>query len=368
MYHIMDYFKMKTDIFYQGDNLDIMQQLPHESIDLIATDPPFDTGMKWCRGDYEFNDEYDDFLAYMEPRIKEMHRLLKPSGSLYWHCDDKILFDIKPLFDKIFGRSNYRNCITWKRSVGANNGNNWSKISDYILYYTKSKKFTWNKTYTPYTKKYLDDTYKFTDNDGTYGSEKLTADHFPGEKAYKIPIDKGWGSIYTTIPLGTGRGQRFREHKLTLDRSEHASRAFEWHGITRVWRYKKEKLDELNEQGMIIWPKKKGGLPRIKHYLDMSKGVPIRNIITDIEVLGSGASERNNYPTQKPVALYKRIIKASSNVGDVVLDPFCGSGTTLEAAHNLNRRWIGIDKNDVKELVNQRANPLGEFFDTDYGA
>ena len=262
---------------YIGDNLEIMRSLPNESVDLIATDPPF-----YSRKNYqEFDDRWsslEEFIEFMRLRLIEMHRLLKPTGSIYLHLNQSASHYIKIEMDKIFGTDQFVNDIIWTYAVnGRPPKYGFPKKHDNILFYRKSSISTFNRLYQDIPK----DAYKKfskTDEDG---------------RKYKV---------YTKA---------------------HAK----------------------------------------KKYLDEYKGIPIPSYWTDIISFSSCAQskERTGYPTQKPIKIYNRIIKASSNEGDLVLDPFAGSGTTLDAAQSLNRCWIGIDKNP------NAVNYIKKRFDDRYG-
>lgn len=255
--------------FIQGDNLEVMRMMKDDSIDLIATDPPFDKGKVFKGKDFEFSDIYDNFLEYMIPRMHEMHRLLKPSGSLYWHCDPSISHYLKIELDKIFGIKNFRNEIAWcYTGPTTSKVKQFPKKHDSIFWYSKSNEWTFNKD------------------------------------TIRIPYKAIGKSGFKTCPAD---------------------------------------------------------LDRINHLLKIGK-IP-EDYWKDIGSMGANRKEVVGYPTQKPIKLYERIIKASSNEGDVVLDPFCGSGTTLVAAHKNGRKWIGIDKNPVGDLIKDRMETkLSKWF------
>ncbi|MDE2766010.1 MAG: DNA methyltransferase [Chloroflexota bacterium] len=240
------------------------------------------------------------YLSYMAQRLLIMQRLLKPTGSIYLHCDPTASHYIKALMDAIFGHENFQNEIIWQRYGSHNDARRYGRVHDTILYYSKTPQFKWTgEAKIPYRKDYLDKAYKLSDSNGRY----------------------------TTAPL----------HGRTLTGTTYE---FEWHGVRDHWRFSKERLEELDAKGLIHWPKK-GRIPRRKVYLEEDKGVPVIDIFTDIRPVSG--NENMGYATQKPLALLERIISASSSIGDVVLDPFCGCATTMEAAHNLGRNWIGID-------------------------
>ena len=333
---------------FHNDNLVVLRGINSESIDLIATDPPFNKGRdfhatpdsisagakfsdRWSwekdihqswweyikddwRGVYEvidaswhsYGQDMAAFLCWMSVRLIEMHRILKPTGSIYLHCDPTASHYLKLILDSIFGRKNFRNEIVWKRSMGAkNSARRFHSEHDILLSYAKSNDFVWNGEYKPLTKEVEDKWYRWTDEDGRrYNVDNLQA---PGASGYK----------------------------------------YEFLGATRGWRYPEHKMHELIKEGRIIHKSltkdSNRNVAGYKRYLDESKGALVGDIWTDIDMLQRGSKERTGYPTQKPVALYERIIAASSNEGDVVLDPFAGCATTLVAAEKLNRQWIGCD-------------------------
>ena len=260
------------------------------------------------------------YLAMMAPRLVELRRVLKPTGSIYLHCDPTASHYLKMLLDAVFGRQMFCNEIVWQRTGAHGGSRRFGPIHDIILFYAKSEAYLWNPAYVPLSQD--------------------TAD--------------AW---FNNVEPGTGR--RFNRNTLTAPGVRSGSSGKPWRGIDpsakgRHWAVPGfardvigdldtiEALDSLERMGRVFWPKKGGGTPMLKLYLDESKGVPALDVWTDIR-LQTSASERLGYPTQKPEALLERIISASSNEGDTVLDPFCGCGTTVAAAQKLNRQWVGID-------------------------
>lgn len=245
----------------------------------------------------------NDMMAYltmMANRLLELHRVLKPTGSLYLHCDPTASHYLKIVLDGVFGKENFSSEITWKRTSAHSNAVGYGSSHDTIFFYAKDLGVaTWNQTYQAYDEGYVDQYYRYKDADGRR---------------------------FMSSDLGGHKG---------------VNKEYEWHGIVRPWRYPKHRLDQLNEEGRIFWTK--NGFPRYKRFLDEMHGIPSQDTWDDIEPLRSWHEERLGYPTQKPVALLERMIEASSNVGDVVLDPFCGCGTAVDAAEKLKRKWIGID-------------------------
>ena len=341
---------------YYGDNLRILRQyLPDASVDLIYLDPPFNSNRSY---NVLFKDEsgrdsqaqikaFDDtwhwgmeaqatyehlihhapekvaraveamrlligtnqmmaYLVMMAVRLVELHRVLKPTGSLYLHCDPTASHYLKLILDAIFGVENFRNEITWKRTSAHNDARRkFADVSDIIFFYSKS------------------DTYTFTMQYGNYDESYVT-------KFYRH-IDEN-GRRYTLRDL---RSPNPRPN-LTYD-----YKGYKPH--ENGWSISVEKMQEYDEKGLLYFPKSKDGRIRLKRYLDEMPGTPVSNVWDDINPISAQAAEKLGYPTQKPLALLERIIQASSNPGDVVLDPFAGCGTTIAAAQKLGRRWIGID-------------------------
>ena len=342
---------------YFGDNLPILREnIADESVDLIYLDPPFNSNAtynvlfrersgedsaaqitafedtwRWSiESEIAFKDVVtsgpeklgdllqsmrsflgqNDVMAYltmMAQRMAELHRVLKPTGSIHLHCDPTASHYLKLMMDAMFGQRNFRNEIVWRR-YGAHNdagqgSEHFGRIHDVIFVYGKSDTVIWNQEFVPLDESYIKSTYRQIDNES--------------------------GRQFSTTPL-TGPGG-----------AEKGNPVYEWNGHTRAWRYSKETMQQLHDEGRLYYSKT--GYPRGKLYLDESKGVPIQDIWTDISSLSGRHKERLNFQTQKPEALLERIINASSNEGDVVLDPFCGCGTAITVAERLNRRWIGID-------------------------
>src|SRR5438477_1767528 len=250
------------------------------------------------------------YLAMMAPRLVELQRILKSTGSLYLHCDPTASHYLRMLLDGIFGARNFRTEIIWKRSSAhsdaAQGRQQHGRIHDTLFFYTKSDEWKWNHIFTDYNESYVESFYKF-------------------------------------IESGTGR--RYRLGDITAPGGASPKKKnpyYEFLGVKRYWRYSKERMQELYKEGRIL-QSKPGAVPAYKRYLDEMEGVPLQDLWLDVKPIGAQAQERLGYPTQKPQALLERIISASSNPGDVVLDPFCGCGTTIHAAQKLGRQWIGID-------------------------
>ncbi|HEU0156794.1 MAG TPA: site-specific DNA-methyltransferase, partial [Stellaceae bacterium] len=247
------------------------------------------------------------YLAMMAVRLVELHRVLKPAGSLYLHCDPTASHYLKLLLDALFRPVGFINEIIWKR-YGAHNdvgqgSKHYGRVHDIILFYSKTDDRKWTQLFMPLDQAYVETTYR--------------------------GVEPGSGRRFMTTPL-TGPGG-----------AEKGNPVYAWNGHTRAWRYSKETMQRLHDEDRLYYSKT--GYARQKFYLDESNGVPVQTIWSDIPSLSGAHTERMGYPTQKPVALLERIINASSNEGDLVLDPFCGCGTTIHAAQKLGRQWIGID-------------------------
>lgn len=315
-----------------GDKKYVLPSLLPEfagKVDLIYIDPPFATGADFSFqaqvGEASFEKEpsileqkayrdtwgrgIDGYVAWVYETLVFAKELLSPTGSLYTHIDPTVSHYVKLMLDELYGVENYRNEIIWKRTSSHGNvSQKYGAVHDVIFYYTASDDFTWNPLYVPYEQEYIDTFFDQTDEDGRiYARRDLTA---------------------------------------SMSRAS-ASQIYEWKGITpppsRCWAMTKDKMDELERKGLIHWPKKEGGMPRLKLYPENLPGSPVQDLWTDIRIMHNLSSERANYPTQKPETLLERIINASSNEGDLVLDCFCGSGTTAAVAEKLGRRWITCD-------------------------
>ena len=249
------------------------------------------------------------YLVHMTQRIVEIHRVLKPTGSFYLHCDPTASHYLKLVCDAVFcGQGgDFRNEIIWKRSDAKGDAGQGSthfgRVNDVILFYSKSKETIWNPLYAKLDEGYVERFYKYQD---------------PGGRRYKLDNMLG--------PGGAANGNP----------------SYEVMGVTRYWRYSKKRMQDLIDAGRVIQTKP-GTVPMYKRYLDESKGTPVTTNWNDISMIRGWSAEKMGYPTQKPEALLERIIRASSNEGDTVLDAYCGCGTTVAVAQRLNRRWIGID-------------------------
>jgi site-specific DNA-methyltransferase (adenine-specific) len=339
---------------YYGDNLDILRRyVDDESVDLVYLDPPFNSarnfnvlfaeqdGTRAAAQIRVFEDTWQwdeaaaaayhevvesggkvsevlqafriflgdsDMLAYlsmMAPRLVELHRVLKSTGSLYLHCDPTASHYLKLLLDAVFRPDHFISEIIWKRAAPHNDAKRWSPVHDTILYYAKGESPTWNAQHVPHSEEYVSDKYRHKGADGRlYRLDNMTS---PNPRP---------------------------------------NMTYEWKGFappSNGWRYSRETMQRLDSEGRIWYPDSKEKRPQLKRFLDEMKGGVMGSVWNDIAPINSQAAERLGYPTQKPEALLERIISSSSNEGDVVLDPFCGCGTTIAAAQTLKRRWIGID-------------------------
>lgn len=305
---------METNVIYCGDNVEVLPKyVDPDSVDLIYIDPPFNTSRKyevfWGEAVERraFDDRYGDAMAYLEwmrPRLAQLYRVLKSTGSFYYHCDWHVSHYLKVELDRLFGANNFQNEIVWQRTGAHNDPKRYGANHDVILFYTKSKKWTFNKQFGPHSAQHLRNHYRYVDENGRrYMMDNLTASKPGGDTSY------------------------------------------EWRGIKpsrgRYWAYSRENMEKMEREGRIVYSK--SGFPYYKRYLDEMPGIPLQTVWVDIKPIAPGAKERRGYPTQKPLPLMERIVTASSNEGGIVLDAFCGCGTTLEAAAKLKRRWIGID-------------------------
>ena len=373
-----------TNRLYYGDNLEVLREhVDDASVDLIYLDPPFNSNASYnvlfrapSGGGADASIEaFDDtwqwgpaaedaladirssgnhklhtlmgairtalgdnalmaYLAMMAVRLVELHRVLKDTGSLYLHCDPTASHYLKLVLDAVFGAENFRNEITWKRTTTHSDSKTWSKVADIILFYSKSGEFAWNTPREAHSDEYLASKYRHDDGDG--------------------------------------RG-RYQLDNMTSP-NPRPNMTYEWMGFpppAMGWRYQTDTMQRLHDEGRIWYPTLGDGSfdtskrPRLKRYLSEMAGGVMGTVWTDIPPINSQAQERLGYPTQKPRALLERIIVASSNPGDLVLDPFCGCGTAVDAAEKLGRRWIGIDLTHLAiGLIEKRMH---EGYDTAEG-
>jgi DNA modification methylase len=327
---VMPLAVVDTGVIYCGDCLGQLKRLPDKCVDLVYIDPPFNSNRNyevvWGRKKEKraFDDRHANMQAYidfMRPRCAELARTLKKAGAFYYHCDWHAGHYVKVMLDRIFGAGDFQNEIVWKRTHAHGGAKRYGCVHDVIFYYAGGGS-AWNRQYLPYTPEYVGRFFRFTDPDGRrYRSTILTG---PG-KTKAGSSGRPWRGI---DPGRTGR---------------HWAIPGYMRGLLRKSETVQDALDQLDKMGRVIWPGKKGGIPSFKQYLDDMDGAEVQDVWTDIPPISAQAEERLGYPTQKPLALLERIIKASSNENDVVLDAFCGCGTALAAAQNLKRRWIGMD-------------------------
>lgn len=321
-----------TNRLIYGDNLKALKLIPDKSVKLIYIDPPFNTNKNQniMHMDGSNNAQFTDvwkniytYIAYMKERIVELYRILSDDGSLYIHCDQHADAYLRVLCDELFGYNMYRTRIIWRRASNTKNAKNiYINNTDTILYYTKSNTFTFNTQYNSLTEKQIDRDYKLEPETNRYF---LTSG---------FECKQGCKELY------------FKDRNITI--KSHDGRGFKWSQETL-----NKRIDE--NKYAIYWTKT--NTPRIKTYLDQNKGVQLDNLWTDIPPLSSNSKEREEYPTQKPEALLERIIKISSNPHDLMLDAFCGSGTTLAVCKKLDREYIGIDNSiDAIEITMKRID------------
>ncbi len=347
----MEQTNWKNKLYY-GDNLRILRDLvKDESVDLIYLDPPFNSNAtynllfkekdgKSSEAQIEaFDDTWqwdqnaertyhevvgegpdklskliealrkflgsNDMMAYlvmMAVRLVELRRVLKPTGSIYLHCDPTASHYIKLLMDAVFGADNYRNELIWRRTLPHGNVRQiFGRSHDVIFFYSKTEKPSWNQQFDSSRQEYIDQFFRYKDEGGR---------------------------VYRLVSCINPNPNR-------------PNLTYEWNGVTKVWKWTKERMKKAHDDGILVYSKT--GIPSYKMYLDTIKGTPMQDIWYNIDPIMGSSNERLGYPTQKPEALLERIIKASSNEGDVVLDPFCGCGTAVAVAERLKRRWIGID-------------------------
>lgn len=309
---------------FHEDCLCTTRRFPSDSIDLIYGDPPFFSRRLYDLHGYSFDDRWDslqEYLDWIEPRLKEFKRILKPTGSIYIHCDWHISHNLKVLADNIFARKNFLNEIIWKRQSSHNDAKQGSRhfgrIHDTILVYTMSPNYIWNQQYVPYDDSYLERSYKFVESET--------------ERRYALGDLSG--------PGGAGK----------------KNPRYEFLGIKRYWRYGKTRMLKLLDEGRIVH--RKGRVPKLKRYLDEMKGKPLQDVWTDIKPEYHG---KIKFPTQKPEALLDRIIETSSNPDQIVYDPFTGSGTSGAVCFKLSRRWIGSEiLENACHLTVDRLRALG---------
>lgn len=327
---------LDTRVIYCGDNLEQLAKLPDKCVDLIYIDPPFNSNRNYevfwgeTKEKRSFEDRHAStqaYIDYMRPRCVELARVLKQTGSFYYHCDWHASHYVKVMLDQIFGENNFRNEVIWKRTSSHNEQRGYGNIHDTVFLYTGTEKFTWNVQYTTYDPDYVAAEFRPDAEGKLVKYENLT-----GDGIRMGPSGKAWRGV---DPTKSGRHWAI------------AKRVLAKHGIDGEDLTTQEKLEKLLAVGRIKVDERGTPLMRgLKTYLDELDelpGMPLQSIWADIPKVGNTAKERLGYPTQKPLALLERIIKTSSDPNDIVLDAFCGCGTALVAAQNLGRQWIGID-------------------------
>ena len=365
---------LKNRTIFTRDNLEVMRGMADECTDLIYLDPPFNSNHNYAApiGSQAAGAEFKDtwtldeidlawhgeiaeahpglyklleatreihgasmmaYLIYMAVRVIEMRRILKPAGSIYLHCDPTASHYLKLLMDEVFGKRNFRSHVTWRRVNPTGRGSKrYANNVDHILYYVNSGEFVWNQPHRPYEIKYITKAYRHLDLDG----RRYRLDNLKGAGTRTGSSGMPWRGV---DPNDSGSHWAVPNRLIPEELRKTSCQ---------------DKLNYLDNIGRIYWPPN-GTIPSYKRYLDEMPGTPIDTLWDDIGGLQSNDAERTGYPTQKPLALLERIIKASSNEGDMVLDPFCGCATTCVAAEKLNREWIGIDVSSLAaRLVQER--------------
>ncbi len=352
-----DCSKLEPGALYIGDNLPLMRSLvPDEHIDLIYLDPPFNSGTCYTRatanvGKTAYEPAFADhwswtdvseeelrdvresgpralydlivtltnlhgrgglcaYLVMMSARLVHLHRALSKTGSLVLHCDPSASHYLKVILDALFGRHAFRNEIVWKRSHTRSSINRiFRRAHDVLLLYAKTTACTFNLQY-----------------------RKLSP---ASMKLYGRADERGRYQLVPLLVSGRRNGSTGQVWR-GIDPNAQGRNGMHWVTIP-------ERLEEYQKENRVHWPAKKGGTPRLKYYLEDSEGAPMSDVWDDIPSISSSSHEQTGYPTQKPEALLERVIRACTNEGDIVLDPFCGAGTTVVTAARLHRRWIGID-------------------------
>jgi DNA modification methylase len=322
---------LDTRVIYCGDNIDQLDKFPEGCVDLIYIDPPFNSNRNYevFWGESKEKRSFDDrhastqaYIDYMRPRCQKLKRVLKQSGSFYYHCDWHASHYVKVMLDQMFGENNFQGEVIWKRTHAHGSAQRWAPIHDSIFFYTGGGDYVWANPTLPHDPEYIKKHFKNQDSDGRL-FQPIT---LTGSGTRNGESGKPWRHV---DPTKVGRhwaipGEVMERYRLKGETVQN-------------------RLDALDRAGLVYWPKDGEGTPRLKWYADELGGMAMGTVWTDIAPISANASERLGYPTQKPLALLERIIAASSNPNDIVLDAFCGCGTALVAAQNLGRQWIGID-------------------------
>ena len=329
-----------------GDNLDILRELPDECVDLIYLDPPFNSDQNYVaafgdkgsvaaqlRDIWRWNVESENayqrlpegrlsnainavrlvsgdtspmaaYALFMGRRLAELHRVLKPTGSLYLHCDPNANWCLRVLLDSVFVGDTFRSEIVWRRTSAKGLAfKGYPNNFDTVFYYTKGDDFIWNRPFRPHSPDYVKKSYRHVEPE---------------------------------------TGRLYRLDNLANPNKNRPNLTYEFLGVKRVWRWTKERMEAAYAEGLVV-QSRPGAVPSLKRYLDEMQGTPVDTIWDDVQPIQAQSSERVGYPTQKPLALLERIIEASSDSDALVLDPFCGCGTAADAAAKLGRGYLGID-------------------------
>ena len=324
---------------YHADNLDVLNHLANDKdvcghVTLIYIDPPYNTGGAFETRDFKL--AYDDrfglqeYLSFMRKRLELMYTLLSDEGSIYVHLDSNMVFHVKVMMDEIFGMQNFKGMITRKKCKSKNfTRKTYGNISDYILFYSKTENPVWNRPYEEWS------------------DEKILKE-------------------YPYIEEGTGR--RYKKVPVHAPGTRNGATGSAWRGIMppegKHWQFTPDKLEEMDRNGEIYWSA--NGNPRRKVYLERSSGIPVQDIWLDYLDVNNQNTLITGYPTEKNLDMLKRIVETSSRPGDLVLDCFAGSGTTLVAAEELGRNWIGVDIGDeaISTIVSRfihGSKPMGDY-------
>ena len=364
--------KINNGVLLQGDNLSLLKDLESFSVDLVYLDPPFNSNRnfgkfddRWMKVDLQESAVLDMhprlrmfidlsekvygksmklYLVFIAIRLLELKRILKETGSIYLHCDDTAAHYIKVMMDDIFGVSNYRNDVIWRRTRAKSNVNKFARIHDNILFYTKSENYTWNNQYREVRS--IDKINFREDDHGRWCTWHLGRPAGVKVNYESEFVNLTWRGVnmYERNGLAWGPPTKGVMHRYIVE-----------HDLVPGWPDAfptlKDKLDALDDNGLIYWAST--GMPYLKYYEGAMVGRALVDVEVDIEGLRTGLKDDRLYPTQKPLALLEMIVETSSNPGDVVLDPFCGSGTTCVAAEKLGRRWIGLDVAEESMRVTQ---------------
>ena len=358
---------------WTGDNLDILRGMNDGCVDLIYLDPPFNSNRdyeapiggkaegasfkdRWSMSDvkevwhgeiaeqnpalYEVvraagiahGKRMKGYLIWMAARLLEMERVLKPTGSIFLHCDDTAGAYLRMTMDAIFGQANFVNELAWRRTKGRSDAKKFGRVLDTILYYRMSDEFTWNTQYLPHDPDYVKRAYRNEDERGRWQSDQLTASGLrEGESGEPWRgVDPGAKGNHWRTPTQGGMNDWIVQNDIIP-------------GWPDAYPSILARLDALDAAGLVHWPASGKGMPRLKRYLASTRGNACESAIWDIGKVEDNDAQNVDYPTQKPIALIQRLIAAASNPGDLVLDPFAGCATACVAAEQLGRQWVGID-------------------------